>query len=100
MENNEFKKIRFKNRTCNYFDDIIRLEDFYFDNILINEKSHEKILIYNFSHKTLIGTNSLRIRFDKVDGFIRIYDRTRYLTLFGSEKYDAIYIRIRYLISL
>ena len=33
------------------------------------------------------------------DGFIRIYDGTRYLTLFGSEKY-AIYNRIRYLISL
>ena len=40
------------------------------------------------------------IRFDKRDEFIRIYDGTRYLTLFGSEKYDAIYDRIRYLISL
>ena len=30
---------------------------------------------------------------------LRIYDGTRYLTLFGSEKYDAIYNRIRYLIS-
>ena len=40
------------------------------------------------------------IRFDKRDLFIRIYDGTRYLTLFGSEKYDAIYDRIRYLISL
>ena len=36
--------------------------------------------------------------FDKMDGFIRIYDGTRYLTLFGSEKYDAIYVKIRYLI--
>ena len=35
-----------------------------------------------------------------MDGFIRIYNRTRYLTLFGSEKYEAIYDRIRYLISL
>ena len=40
------------------------------------------------------------IRFDKIDEFNKIYDRTRYLTLFGSEKYDAIYNRIRYLISL
>ena len=30
----------------------------------------------------------------------RIYDGTRYLTLFGSERYDAIYGIIRYLISL
>ena len=32
--------------------------------------------------------------------FIRIYDGIRYLTLFGCEKYDAIYNKIRYLISL
>ena len=37
----------------------------------------------------------LLIRFYKIDGFIRIYDGTRYLTLFGS---DAIYNRTRYLI--
>ena len=57
-------------------------------------------MIYEISYKTLIGSKPLRIRFDKIDGFIRIYDRTRYLTLFGSEKYDPIYERIRYLISL
>ena len=45
MENNEFKKIRIKNRTCYYFDDIIKFEDFDFDNILINEKADEDILI-------------------------------------------------------
>ena len=38
MENNEFKKIRTKNRTCYYFDGIIKFEDFDFDNILIDEK--------------------------------------------------------------
>ena len=51
-------------------------------------------------YKTLNGSKSLPIRFDKVDGFIRINDGTRYLSLFGPEKYDAIYNRIRYLISL
>ena len=35
-----------------------------------------------------------------LDSTIRIYDGTRYLILFGSEKYDAIYNRIRCLISL
>ena len=43
---------------------------------------------------------TFRIRFDKIDGSIKIYDETRYLTLFGSEKYNAIYDKIRYLISL
>ena len=41
MENNEFKKVRIKNRTCYYFDDLIKLEDFDLDNLLIDEKSHK-----------------------------------------------------------
>ena len=53
-----------------------------------------------FHIKSLIGAKPLRIRFDKIDGLIRIYDGTRYLRLFGSGKYDAIYNRTRYLISL
>ena len=83
-----------------YFDDIIKLEDFDLHNILIDEKSQENILIYDISYKTLIDAKPLRIRFDEIDGFIKIYDGTRYLTLFGSKKYEAIYNRIRYLISL
>ena len=42
----------------------------------------------------------MHIRFDKIDGFIKIYDGTRYLILFSSETDGAIYNRIRYLISL
>ena len=42
----------------------------------------------------------MRIRFDQIDGLVRIYDRIIYLTLFGSEKHQAIYNRIRYLISI
>ena len=57
-------------------------------------------MIYDISNKTLIDPKSLHVRFDKTDGFIRIYDGTRYLSLLGSEKYDAIYNRIRYLKSL
>ena len=57
-------------------------------------------MIYNISYKTLIDPKPLHIRFDKVDGFIWIYDGTIQLTLFGSEKYDTIYNRIRYVVSL
>ena len=57
--------------------------------------SHKNILIYEISYKTLIGPKPLRTRFDKIDGFIIIYYGTRYLTFFGSEKYDTIYNRIR-----
>ena len=91
MENNELKKVRIKNRICYYFNDIIRLENFDLHSIFIDEKSDKNILIYDISYKILIGSKPLRIRFDKIDGVIRIYDRTRYLTLFSSEKYDAIY---------
>ena len=44
----------------------------------------------------MIGTKPLRIRFGRVNGFIRVYDGTKYLVLFGLEKYDTIYNRIRY----
>ena len=57
-------------------------------------------MIYNISYENLIGPKSLRIRFDKINEFIGIYDETRYLTLLGSENYDSIYSRIKYLISL
>ena len=64
-ENNEFKKVRIKNRTCYYFDDIIKLEDFDIDNIIIDKKLHKNILIYDISCKTLIDPQALRVRFDK-----------------------------------
>ena len=63
-------------------------------------KNHKKnILVYDILNKTLIGTKPLRIRIDKVDGFIRVYDGTRYLVLFGPEKYNFFHYRIKYLIS-
>ena len=64
---------------------------------MINEKSYKNILVYNISYK--ICTKPMLITFDKVDLFIRVYDVTRYLVLFGPGKYDAIYNRNRYLIS-
>ena len=99
MENNGLKKKQYKKRICYYFDDINILEDSDLDNVLIDKKSHKNMLIYNMLYKTLIGLKPSRIRFDKIDGFIRIYDGTRYLKLFGSENYHAINNRIRYLIS-
>ena len=91
MENNESKKVRIKTPMLYYyFDDIIKLEDFDLDNILIDEKSQVNILVYNISYKTSIDSKRFHIRFSKIDGFIRIYGGTRYLTLFGSEKYDAV----------
>ena len=64
------KKFISKIVSCYYFDDIIKQEDFDFDNILIDEKSHENILIYDISHKTSISPKTLRIRFDKIDDLL------------------------------
>ena len=41
----------------------------------------------------------LRICFEKIDRFIKIYDGIRYLVLFGSRRYDAVFDRIRYPVS-
>ena len=38
----EFKKIDNKNRTCYYFDDVMRYIDINFNDILLDEKSHKK----------------------------------------------------------
>ena len=42
---------------CYYFDDIIKLEDFDIDDILIDEKSQANILIYDFHIKLLLVQN-------------------------------------------
>ena len=42
----------------------------------------------------------MHIRFNKIDGFLKVYDGTRYLVLLGKEKHDSISDRIRYLISV
>ena len=48
----------------------------------------------------MIGLKCLSIRFDKIDGFIRIYDGNRYLILFGPEKYDVPYSQISGIICI
>ena len=95
--NDELKEIDIKNRTCYYFDDIIKIDDLNLNNNLIDENLYENILVYKTSYKNLIA-KPLRIRFDTIDGFIRVYDETRYLVLFESKSFDSIYNRIRYLI--
>ena len=71
----------------------IKIEDFDFENTLLGKKWCENILIYQILYTNLIDAKPLRIRFNKVygyNGFIRVYDGTRYLVLFGPEKYDGI----------
>ena len=96
----ELKEIDIKNRMCYYFQNIIKIEDFNFDKISTDEKSYEIILFYSISNKTLIDAKPLHITFATIDEFIRFYDGTIYLVLFGSEKHDFSYIKIRYFIGV
>ena len=47
--------------------------------LILDETSYENILVYDISFKTLIDAKLSRIKFGKVDEFIRFYDGTRYL---------------------
>ena len=101
MESNDkLKEIDSKSSTCYHFDDVIKIKDFDFDNILIVEKSYENVLVYDTSYKTLIVGKPMRIRLDKVDGFIRVCDGTRSLKLFKLGKYREIFNKIRYLMGV
>ena len=95
---NELKEIDIKNRMCYYFNDIMRVVDIDFYKLLLDERSNKNILTYDISYKTFMGTNPLRIKFDEIDGFIKVYDGIRNLVLFGPKRYNAIYDRINYLI--
>ena len=71
MENNGLKNVCSKNRTCYYLDDIIKIEDFDFDNILLDRKSYKNILIHSFIQ------NFDWCKTAKVERFIRDYDGSK-----------------------
>ena len=96
----KLKENDIKNGKCYYFDDIIKIQDFDLGSILMEKKSCKNILVYNICYKSLIDYKPLRTKFDKIGGFIRVYDGTRYLVLFGSKNYDSIYDKVRYFISV
>ena len=79
--NNKLKETVIENGTFFCFDDIIKIEDFDFNNHLRNEKSYKNVSIYDISYKTLTAVKPLHIRFDKINWFIRVHDGTKYLVL-------------------
>ena len=52
--NNKLKVIDIENRMCYCFDDIMRVEDTNSDNLLLNKKSYENVLIYKVLYKTFM----------------------------------------------
>ena len=72
-----------------YFGNVIKIEDFDFDNILLDEKSCEKISIDDISNKILIGRKPLHIRFIKQIDLLE----------FMMELHIQYYLEVKYIIS-
>ena len=62
----------------------MRVTDINSRDFLLDGKKNENISIYDISYKTFTGSIPWRIRFDEIDGFIRICDGIRYLVLFSN----------------
>ena len=59
----------------------------------------ENILICDISYKTSTDAKSLRIRYDKTDGFVKIHDESKSWLLFDSGWWDKICDRIGCFVS-
>ena len=96
----ELKVIDIKNRTCYYFDDIIRVwgTNIYSIDILLDEISYKE-KYENISYKTSAGAKPLRLRFDKNRWYIKIHDKIRYFVLFDYSYCDEVCDKIKYIIS-
>ena len=66
-DNNRLKELDIKNCTCYYFGGIININDLDLNNNLLDETSHENILLYDVTYTTLYNPKSLRIIFRKED---------------------------------
>ena len=51
--------------------------------MILKTISYKNILIYDVAYKTPYGAKPLRIVFDKVDGYLRKYDKTKDVALFN-----------------
>ena len=79
MENeNKLKETDIKNRTCYYFDDIIRDIDFDFNNNLLGKESCNVYISYFNGCKAIAIRNKVK-EFNKIDQFIKIYNEIRCL---------------------
>ena len=56
----------------------VRDRDIYFSDILLEGKlyikNYENILIYDISYKASTGAKPLRVRFEKINGFMKFLD--------------------------
>ena len=74
-----------------FFSDIIDGTKINISNILLDKKLHKNISVYNILYKTPTGPKPLRIRFDKINGFIISLDgKVKHLILFDYRLFNKI----------
>ena len=67
--------------------------------VLLDKKIYKHNFIYNSSYKTFMDSKPLRIWFNKIAEFIKIYGGIRYLVLLFNNWYDEICDRSKYFIN-
>ena len=106
------KDIKIKNHTYYFFDDVINIKVFDPNNIDIDEKPYENILIYYIGYVTIkkdlkiYSVNLLYLVFTKGNGYFEDINGTKYLTLVPTnkrkekiKKYEEMWIKITDLIK-
>ena len=74
--------------------------DINFSNILLDKKLYENISVYGITYWTSAGPKTLRIRFDKIDGFVIIIDgKIKHLSLFDYGLFNNICDKVKYLMT-
>ena len=69
----ELKEIDIKNRTCYYFNDIMKTIDINSSNILLDKKIYKNILIYDISYKHFMGSIHC------ISGLIKLMDLLKFM---------------------
>ena len=76
---------------CYHFDETV---------FLLDKKLYKNISVYNISYKTPTGPKPLRIRFNKIDGFIIALDsKNKHLILFDDGLFNKICDKVKYFFS-
>ena len=112
---NDIKGTDIKNHRYYFFDDIINIKNFDPNNIKIDGKSYQNILIYYIEYVTIKDSkymkmnsvNHLYLIFSKVNGYFEEVNVKKYLTLVPAneskekiKKYKELWSKIRDLMKL
>ena len=109
------KEINIKNRTYNFYNDIIDLKTFDSNNLKVDKKTYKDLDIYNIGYVTIkkIGygydvnsVNPLYLRINDASGYIKEVNKDKYLVFDDTDKnkellkiYDDVFNRLIYILN-